>query len=156
MFGYESHTILPTYINATNQRRCTPIQDHSPAANSKHVTATDVAMITCTKCQKTLPASQFAKAQQKKHKKGKACWCLGCSRGKGAVEVSVQHGVSPPSSAPLDKVCNAQHIAQCTMHLHQYRARAHTHVSANCLGRGELILMPALQSDTSIDLLSCA
>ena len=68
-----NHTRFSLRTNATNQRRCTPIQDHSPAANSKHVTATDVAMITCMKCQKTLPTSQFAKAQQKKFKKGKTC-----------------------------------------------------------------------------------
>ena len=60
-------------------------------------------MIICAKCQKTLPASDFAKKQQKKNQKGRPCMCLGCSAKKGSGKTSVKGGASS-SGAPANEV----------------------------------------------------
>ena len=76
------------------------LQETSSAKN-KDVSAQ--IMIICAKCRKTLPASDFAKKQQKKSQKGKACMCLGCSAKKGSGKTPVKGGASS-SSAPANEV----------------------------------------------------
>ena len=60
-------------------------------------------MIICAKCQRTLPATDFAKKQLKKNQKGRSCMCLGCSAKKGSGKTPVKDGASS-SGAPANKV----------------------------------------------------
>ena len=73
----------------------------SPSA--KNNDASPQIMIICAKCQKTLPASVFAKKQQKKNQKGRPCMCLGCSAKMGSAKTPFKSGASS-SSAPANEV----------------------------------------------------
>ena len=72
-------------------------------SSAKNKDASPPIVIICAKCQKTLPASAFAKTQQKKNQKGRPCMCLGCSAEKGSGKTPVKSGASS-SDAPANKV----------------------------------------------------
>ena len=73
----------------------------SPSAKNKDVSPQ--IMIICAKCQKTLPATDFAKKQQKKNQKGKPCMCLGCCAKMGSGKTAVK-GEASSSGASVNEV----------------------------------------------------
>ena len=63
-------------------------------------------------CKKTLEASNFAKAQLKKFKKNRPCFCLQCSRNKGGGKADIKVGASSSGGSAGKGVCTRP-IVEC-------------------------------------------
>ena len=71
-----------------------------------------VEMITCSQCKKTLEASNFAKAQLKKFKKNRPCFCVQCSRNKRGGKADIKVDASSSGGSAGRGVCTCP-IVEC-------------------------------------------
>ena len=79
--------------------------------STKKTDASSQIIIICTECQKALPAAEFAKAQRKKSKKGKPCFCLGCS------EKKMRGGKTPAKSGASSRAPANEVVPRLSLHI---------------------------------------